>query len=122
MADAAQLFDAEALTIGFARRFATYKRATLVLRDLDRLERILCDPSARCSWCSPARRTPPTRAAGPDPADPHPVERPPLPRRVLFLEDYDMSVGRALTRGVDVWLNNPRRPLEASGRRARRRR
>ena len=116
MADAAQLFDAQALTIGFARRFATYKRATLVLRDLDRLERILCDAGRPVQLVFAGKAHPADQGGQDLIRQIHTLSNDPrFHGRVLFLEDYDMSVGRALTRGVDVWLNNPRRPLEASG-------
>jgi glycogen phosphorylase len=116
MADAAQLFDAQALTIGFARRFATYKRATLVLRDLDRLERILCNPERPVQLVFAGKAHPADQGGQDLIRQIHTLSNEPrFHGRVLFLEDYDMSVGRALTRGVDVWLNNPRRPLEASG-------
>ena len=106
----------EALVIGFARRFATYKRATLVLADEKRLERLLCDPSR------------PVQLVFAGKAHPRDVGGQDLIRRVnelladarfrdriFFIENYDMAVGRALVQGVDVWLNNPRRPMEASG-------
>src|SRR5690606_37528976 len=110
------LFDPDALTIGFARRFAAYKRATLIFRDLDRLHRILADPAPPVQLLFAGKAHPAgqqgqgliarLRRLSKD-------ER--LAGRVLFVEDYDVALGRALTRGVDVWLNNPRRPLEASG-------
>jgi len=110
------LFDFDALTIGFARRFATYKRATLIFRDLDRLERILCDPDRPVQLVF-AGKAHPADAAGQAL-----IQRidtlgrdPRFVGRILFAEDYDTALGRAMTRGVDVWLNNPRRPLEASG-------
>jgi glycogen phosphorylase len=116
MADAEQLFDPKALTIGFARRFATYKRATLVLRDLDRLERILSDPRRPVQLVFAGKAHPADQGGQDLIRKIHTLSTDPrFHGRVLFLEDYDMSVGRALTRGVDVWLNNPRRPLEASG-------
>ncbi len=106
----------DALTIGFARRFATYKRATLLLRDVDRLKQILTD----------AKRPVQILLAGK--AHPHDNEGkelirqiirfardPQVRRSVVFLEDYDMSVARYLVQGADVWLNTPRRPNEASG-------
>ncbi|MDF1522756.1 MAG: alpha-glucan family phosphorylase [Trueperaceae bacterium] len=116
MADVGELFDSEALTIGFARRFATYKRATLIFRDLDRLERLLTNPERPVQLVF-AGKAHPADQEGQQliqtiqrlSADPR------FRGRVLFVEDYDMAVGRALTRGADVWLNNPRRPLEASG-------
>jgi starch phosphorylase len=116
MHDSEELFDPDVLTIGFARRFATYKRATLVFRDLDRLHRILSDPDRPVQLVFSGKAHPADEAGqalikriddlGRDPR---------FAGRVLFVEDYDMAVGRALVRGVDVWLNNPRRPLEASG-------
>jgi glycogen phosphorylase len=116
MADASELFDPEILTIGFARRFATYKRATLVLRDLERLERILTDPRRPVQLVFAGKAHPADQGGQELIRSIHALSLDPrFHGRILFLEDYDMSVGRALTRGVDVWLNNPRRPLEASG-------
>ncbi len=104
------------LTIGFARRFATYKRANLLLRDYDRMMRILTD----------AERPVQVIFAG----KAHPADEPGKlliqqvyravkdsrsGGRLVFLEDYDMNMARYLIQGVDVWLNNPRRPNEASG-------
>jgi len=114
--DSDALFDPDVLTIGFARRFATYKRATLIFHDLDRLESILADPDRPVQLVFSGKAHP---ADGPGQAL---IERidalsrdPRFAGRILFAEDYDMALGRALTRGVDVWLNTPRRPLEASG-------
>jgi len=116
LADASQLFDARALTIGFARRFATYKRATLVLRDLERLHRILSHPERPVQLVFAGKAHPADQGGQDLVRQIHTLSSDPrFHGRVLFVEDYDMSVGRALTRGVDVWLNNPRRPLEASG-------
>ncbi len=111
-----EVLDPEALTIGFARRFATYKRATLILRDLDRLRRILLDP-ARPVQIIFAGKAHPADNAGKDLIRQVTAlsREPGLGRRLVFLEDYDMAVARYLVQGVDVWLNNPRRPLEASG-------
>lgn len=110
------LFDARALTIGFARRFATYKRANLLFSDRDRLRALLTD----------AERPLQVVFAG----KAHPADRPGqelirnivelshsegLGGTIFFLENYDMRMGRMLVQGVDVWLNTPRRPLEASG-------
>ena len=114
--DTGQLFDASALTIGFARRFATYKRATLIFRDLDRLERILADPERPVQLVFSGKAHPADEPGQALIAHIHNLSKDPrFAGRILFVEDYDMAVGRALTRGVDVWLNNPRRPLEASG-------
>jgi starch phosphorylase len=108
--------DPAALTIGFARRFATYKRADLLFADEERLSRLL----------SNAERPVQIVLAG----KAHPADRPgqqviqrifelsrseQLRGRVFILEDYDMRIARFLVAGVDIWLNNPRRPLEASG-------
>ena len=106
----------DALTIGFARRFATYKRANLVLSDIERLASMVNDPKRPVQFIFAGKA--------------HPRDEP--GKRVLqqiaelvhdrkfadkfvFVEDYDINVGRYLVQGVDVWLNNPRRPLEASG-------
>jgi glycogen phosphorylase len=108
--------DLNALTIGFARRFATYKRAGLVLRDVERMAETLSatDRPIQIIFAGKA----------------HPEDRfgkeliqgivklthqSPFTGRVVFVEDYDMNVARQLVQGVDVWLNNPRRPQEASG-------
>lgn len=114
--DSEMLFDPKALTIGFARRFATYKRATLIFSDLDRLARIMNNPERPVQLVF-AGKAHPADAEGQELVAN--IQRLSTDARfagkVLFVEDYDMAVGRALTRGVDVWLNNPRRPLEASG-------
>jgi starch phosphorylase len=106
----------DALTIGFARRFATYKRANLLLADMERLAAMVNDPKRPVQFLFAGKA--------------HPHDEP--GKRVLqqiaqrmrdsefaakfvFIEDYDINVGRHLVQGVDVWLNNPRRPLEASG-------
>lgn len=116
IAEAEEVLDPGALTIGFARRFATYKRATLLLRDPDRLARILNaqDRPVQIIYAGKAH-----------PRDDEGkalirqivqlARRSEFRRRVVFLEDYDAIVSRYLVQGVDVWLNTPRRPLEASG-------
>jgi len=116
VAQADEVLDPEALTIGFARRFATYKRATLLFRDMDRLRRLLNDPSREVQIIFAGK------------AHPRDNEGKELIRRIVqtsrqeglrekivFLEDYDMCVAHYLTSGVDAWLNTPRRPREASG-------
>ena len=110
------VFDPDALTIGFARRFATYKRANLVFSDLHRLQQILCHAERPVQMIFAGKA--------------HPADRPgqhliqhifDLSRsqtfagKVIFLENYDLRMGRMLVQGVDVWLNTPRRPMEASG-------
>ncbi len=113
---ARNLLDPNALTIGFARRFATYKRADLILTDFDRLCKLLDDPQRPMQIVFAGKA---------HPAD-EPGKRlirkianlrhdPRIGGRVVFVEDYDINVCRHLVQGVDVWLNNPRRPLEASG-------
>jgi glycogen phosphorylase len=114
--DIGELFDPDRLTIGFARRFATYKRATLIFRDLDRLAALLGDRERPVQLVFAGKAHPADEGGQALIAEIHNLSKDPgFHGRILFLEDYDMAVGRALTRGVDVWLNNPRRPLEASG-------
>jgi starch phosphorylase len=116
VAEAYELFDPRALTIGFARRFAGYKRGDLLFHDADRLAELLGDPER------------PVQVLFAGKAHPNDGEGKGIMRRVVelareprfakwivFLEDYDINIARHLVRGVDVWLNNPRRPLEASG-------
>jgi starch phosphorylase len=110
------VLDPSALTIGFARRFATYKRAALILREIDEMAELLDDSRRPVQFIFAGKA--------------HPADQPGKelikrianlrrdPRfagRIVFIEDYDINVGRHLVQGVDVWLNNPRRPLEASG-------
>jgi len=114
--DSAAIFDAEALTIGFARRFAAYKRATLIFRDLERLHAVLSDAERPVQLVFAGKAHPADQQGQALIASIQQLSYDPrFAGKVLFVEDYDMAVGRALTRGVDVWLNNPRRPLEASG-------
>jgi starch phosphorylase len=110
------LLDPEALTFGFARRFATYKRATLIFRDLQRLKRIL-HAERRPVQIIFAGKAHPADGGGK-----HFIQQvyqyaqdPEFGGRIAFLEDYDLHMARFLVQGVDVWLNNPRRPNEASG-------
>jgi len=113
---AEEVLDPKALTLGFGRRFATYKRATLLFRDPDRLARIVGDPQ-RPVQIIYAGKAHPADHEGKDFIRQvvHFARRPEFRQRIVFLEDYDIKVGRYLYQGVDVWLNNPRRPLEASG-------
>jgi starch phosphorylase len=110
------VLDPDALTLGFARRFATYKRATLILRDIDRLKRLLCD-SKRPVQLILAGKSHPNDSFGKELIREivHFAHDPQVRPRVVFIEDYDMSVARYLVQGCDVWLNTPRRPNEASG-------
>lgn len=106
----------DALTIGFARRFATYKRANLILADIEKLATMVNDPNRPVQFLFAGKA--------------HPHDEPGkrmlqqiaemmrdsnFANKLVFIEDYDINVGRYLVQGVDVWLNNPRRPLEASG-------
>jgi starch phosphorylase len=108
--------DPDALTIGFARRFATYKRANLLFTDVERLKRIVCNSDRPVQIVFAGKA--------------HPADQPgqevlktvvqasmslELRTRIVFVEDYDINVARHLVQGVDVWLNTPRRPQEASG-------
>jgi len=110
------VLDPDTLTIGFARRFATYKRATLVFRDMDRLRRILTDQARPLQLIFAGKAHPQDDAGKELIRRITEVSRDPvLGRHVVFLEDYDMAVARAMVQGVDVWLNTPLRPNEASG-------
>lgn len=113
---AGALLDPEALTIGFARRFATYKRATLIFRDPSRLTRLLTD-SRRPVQIIFAGKAHPADEPGKQllQAVYRAATDPAYAGRVAFVEDYDMHVAQHLVQGVDVWLNTPRPPLEASG-------
>jgi glycogen phosphorylase/synthase len=106
----------DALTIGFARRFATYKRAHLLFMDLDRLARIVNNPKRPVQFIF-AGKAHPADAAGQGLIK-YIVEiskRPEFTGKIIFLENYDMELAKRLVSGVDVWLNTPTRPLEASG-------
>ncbi|MGH9366807.1 MAG: alpha-glucan family phosphorylase [Thermoanaerobaculia bacterium] len=111
---AGRLLDPRALTIGFARRFATYKRATLLFRDPERLRSILHAGPVQVLFAGKAH---PRDEAGKEllRAVSHYSELPEFEGRVVLLPDYDMRLARALVSGCDVWLNNPIRPHEASG-------
>ncbi len=113
---AAEILDPDVLTIGFARRFATYKRATLILRNMDRLRRILTDPARPVQLIFAGKAHPQDDAGKELIRKITELSRDPEHgRRVVFLEDYDMAVARSMVQGVDVWLNTPLRPNEASG-------
>lgn len=110
------LFDPEVLTIGFARRFATYKRATLLFTDVERLKHILNQPDCPVQIVF-AGKAHPADEPGKDLIRQayNRAREPGLAGRIVFLENYDINIARYLVQGVDVWLNNPRRPNEASG-------
>jgi starch phosphorylase len=108
--------DPDVLTIGFARRFATYKRASLLFSRAERLAQLLAD-SERPIQVLVAGKAHPADEAGKDVIQQVVdfAREPSAAGRVVFLEDYEMTLARRLVQGVDVWLNTPRRPLEASG-------
>jgi starch phosphorylase len=116
LSELADALDPDVLTIGFARRFATYKRANLIFRDEERLARLIWNEDRPVQFIFAGKA--------------HPADRPgqgviqhifgksredKFRGRVFILEDYDMRIGRFLVQGCDVWMNNPLRPLEASG-------
>ncbi|MBA3430293.1 MAG: alpha-glucan family phosphorylase, partial [Actinobacteria bacterium] len=110
------VFDPGILTIVFARRFAQYKRATLMLSDMERLKALLLS-SERPIQIVIAGKAHPRDDGGKEMIRRliHFAKDPEVRGRFAFIEDYDMEVGRMLTQGADIWLNNPRRPLEACG-------
>jgi starch phosphorylase len=106
----------DALTIGFARRFATYKRAPLLFHDLDRLEAILGDADRPVQVLFAGKAHPLDELGQAYAKKIHTMsKRPGLQGKVVLVEEYDMGLGRLLTSGCDVWLNTPIRPYEASG-------
>ena len=108
--------DEKALTIGFARRFATYKRAALLFTDLDRLEQIVNNPDKPVQFIF-AGKAHPNDGGGKDLIKRifEVSQMPQFTGKVLFLENYDIEMAKYLVRGVDIWMNTPTRPLEASG-------
>ncbi|MCP4634048.1 MAG: glycosyltransferase family 1 protein [candidate division Zixibacteria bacterium] len=113
---ASETLNPEALTIGFARRFATYKRATLLLRDPERLKNLLTNPERPVQFIF-AGKAHPRDNQGKELIRQlsHFAQQESVRKHFVFLENYDITVARYLVEGVDVWLNNPRRPKEASG-------
>ncbi len=113
---AKEVLNAEALTIGFARRFATYKRATLIFRNLERLADILGNNDFPVQIIIAGKAHPQDEEGKKLIQDIIAyTKEEPFRKRVVFLENYDMNIARYMVEGCDVWLNNPRRPLEASG-------
>jgi phosphorylase/glycogen(starch) synthase len=108
--------DEKALTIGFARRFATYKRASLLFTDLERLSRIVNNPKMPVQFIY-AGKAHPNDGGGQDLIKKifEISQMPEFAGKVIFLENYDIEMAKYLVRGVDIWLNTPTRPLEASG-------
>ena len=117
MVDGAKhLFDSNTLTLGFARRFATYKRPNLLLHDPDRLLRLLNNPQRPVQLVMAGKAHPADQAGQALIQEwMHFIGRPEARPHVVFLSDYDMLLTERLVQGVDVWLNTPRRPWEASG-------
>jgi len=109
------LLDPHALTIGFARRFATYKRAFLVLSDLDRLRDIVSDAERPVQLLFAGKAHPADRDGQEVIRRLVALTQGEFKGKLVFLEDYDIEIGRMLVQGCDVWLNTPRRPQEASG-------
>jgi len=109
------LLDPHALTIGFARRFATYKRAFLVMTDVNRLRAILTDAARPVQFIFAGKAHPADREGQEVVRRIVSLTQGEFHGKLVFLEDYDIGVGRALVQGCDVWLNNPRKPQEASG-------
>jgi starch phosphorylase len=116
MKAAENVLDQDILTIAFARRFATYKRATLILKDLERLEAMINNEERPVQFIF-AGKAHPQDNEGKDLIRRLVdfAKRPSVRHRIAFIEDYDMHMARRLTQGADVWLNTPRRPFEACG-------
>jgi len=111
-----RILDPETLTIGFARRFATYKRGTLLFSDKERLKRLVNDTTRPVQFIFAGKAHPRDEAGKALIQEVYKFSREPgLENRVVFLEDYDSYIARRLVQGVDLWLNHPLRPLEASG-------
>jgi glycogen phosphorylase len=116
IATADEVLDPEALTIGFARRFASYKRGALLLRDPGRLQRLVEDTKRPIQFIF-AGKAHPADHEGKEliKAIVNFARNPAVRRRIVFIENYDINIARVLVQGVDVWLNTPRRGMEASG-------
>ncbi|MEE9611816.1 MAG: alpha-glucan family phosphorylase [Desulfatiglandales bacterium] len=116
IAEVSEILNPEALTLGFARRFAPYKRGTLLFRDPDRLERIINDPKRPVQIIF-AGKAHPNNNEGKELIQQiiHICRQERFLHRIVFIEDYDINVARYLVQGADVWVNTPRRPLEACG-------
>lgn len=111
-----RLLNPDVLTVGFARRFATYKRATLLFSDPERLHKLLTNPERPVQFVFAGKAHPKDEPGKRFIQEVYKFTRmKEFENRIVFVEDYDHYVGRRLYQGVDLWLNNPRRPLEASG-------
>ena len=114
--DIVSKLDPNALTIGFARRFATYKRATLIFRDLERITQILNDQDKPVQIIFAGKAHPADKEGQDLIKYIHEISmKPQFKGKIFILENYNIQIARYLVSGVDVWLNNPRRPMEASG-------
>ena len=114
--EADSILNPETLTIGFARRFATYKRGTLIFRDLDRLKKIVKNTSMPVQFIFSGKAHPKDEGGKNLISEIISYTRDnDLKNKVVFLDNYDINVARHLVEGCDIWLNNPRRPQEASG-------
>ncbi len=116
MVEISNALDKDALTIGFARRFATYKRAHLLFRDTERLAQIVNDEERPVQFLF-AGKAHPNDIPGQDLIKKivHISKKPEFMGKIIFLQDYDINLAKRLLHGVDIWLNTPTRPLEASG-------
>lgn len=108
--------DPNALTIGFARRFATYKRATLIFKDLERITQILNNQNQKVQIIFAGKAHPADKEGQDLIRYIHEISmKPQFKGKVFLLENYNIAMSKYLVSGVDVWLNTPRRPMEASG-------
>jgi len=113
---AKEVLNASALTIGFARRFATYKRANLIFKDFERLYSLLADSKMPVQMIIAGKAHPRDEEGKKLIQEIYSIaQEDHMRKRVVFLENYDMNIARYMVEGCDIWLNNPRRPLEASG-------
>ncbi|MHB8580882.1 MAG: alpha-glucan family phosphorylase, partial [Ignavibacteriaceae bacterium] len=116
LAIASEILDPSALTIGFARRFATYKRATLIFKDIERLADIVNNKHHPVQFIIAGKAHPKDEEGKRFIQEIFQISKEErFRRKIVFLENYDMNVAHYLVEGCDVWMNNPRRPLEASG-------
>ena len=114
--EATSKLNPEALTIGFARRFATYKRATLIFKDLERITQILNDENKPVQLIFAGKAHPADREGADLIKYIHEISmKPQFKGKIFILENYNIEISRYMVSGVDIWLNNPRRPIEASG-------
>jgi starch phosphorylase len=113
---AKEVLNPSALTIGFARRFATYKRANLILKDIERLKKIVTNSEKPVQFIIAGKAHPQDEEGKKLIQELVAISKQPeFRKRIVFLENYDMNIARYMVEGCDVWLNNPTRPLEASG-------